>query len=80
MEKSSQMGELQKMRESKVLTILKKIPVYPESMKIRQQDSDHFDSFAPLCEENGEVSYVSQEAKEEYLRTYPARIKGDSND
>lgn len=69
------------MRESKVLTILKKIPVYPESMKVRQQDSDHFDSFAPLYEDDdGNVSYVSQEAKEEYLRTYPARIKGDSND
>ena len=68
------------MRESKVLTILKKIPVYPDSLKIRQQDSDHFDSFAPLCEENGEVSYVSQEAKDEYLRSYPSRMKGEENE
>lgn len=69
------------MRESRVLTILKKIPVYPESMWVRPQDSYNFATNAPLYEDDdGNVSYVSQEAKDEYLRTYPARIKGEADD
>lgn len=69
------------MRESKVLTILKKIPVYPEAIKVRPQDSYNFATTAPLYEDDdGRISYVSQEAKDEYLRTYPARIKGEKDD
>lgn len=69
------------MRESKVLTILKKIPVYPESMWVRPQDSYNFATNAPLYEDdNGRISYVSQEAKDEYLRNYPTRIKGETDD
>lgn len=69
------------MRESRVLTILKKIPVYPESMWVRPQDSYNFATTAPLYEDdNGRISYVSQEAKDEYLRNYSSRTKGETDD
>lgn len=70
-----------KMRESRVLTILKKIPVYPESIWVRPQDSYNFATTAPLYEDdNGNISYVSQEAKDEYLRNYSSRTKGETDD
>lgn len=67
------------MKESRILTILRKIPVYPEAIWVRPQDSYNFSCNAPLYEDdNGNISYVSQEAKNEYLRNYPARLKGNA--
>lgn len=58
------------MSESKVHNWMRNIPVYPDSVWMRPKDSCKLPSSALLCEDEGRVSYISQEAKEEYLRDY----------
>lgn len=61
------------MRGARLMSVLKRIPVYPESVAINSLlpgfNFGHLPSDAPLCEDDrSRVSWVSAERRDEYLR------------
>lgn len=58
---------------SRILEALKKMPVYPDGVKLGKDQNLNFAPETPICEENGFFSWISQEAKDEYLEEYKWR-------
>lgn len=55
---------------SKIVELLKQIPIYPESIKFNKNaQCINFGADVPICEsDDGFLSWISQKAKDEYLR------------
>ena len=57
--------------------LCKKIPIYPAAIKLEKNLSSNIPAHAPICEgERGEVSFLSAEHKENYLK---ALMKGGNS-
>jgi hypothetical protein len=52
----------------KLIDVLKEIPVYPESIRLGKRGCLNFASDTPICEDEGLFSWISQEAKDDYLK------------
>lgn len=58
------------MRGSKTYEMLKTIPVFPKGVFLGEHNACAFAVNAPLCEEDGYISFVSEEAKDEYIENF----------
>lgn len=62
-----------------VIEMAEIIPVWPESMFVGKSKVV-LASNAPLCEDKGLISFISQELKDEYIRNYKSRGNRDEWD
>lgn len=58
---------------SKIMEVLKEMPIYPDGIKLGKNQNLNFAPETPICEENGFFSWISQKAKDEYLKDYKWR-------
>ena len=55
---------------SKIMEVLKEIPIYPDGIKLGKNQNLNFAPETPICEENGFFSWISQKAKDEFMKSY----------
>ena len=56
---------------------IKMVPVYPDAINILKITCANLSPQAPLCEDKGLISFISQELKDEYIKNYKSRGNRD---